>query len=387
MKKRHVCQITPYLYPFPGGQEIHTYMLSKHLAKLGWKVSIVTTNFPKGSSYEEQNGVEIYRTLRICNPMYNPFTPTMIPILFNLDVDIYHAHSYWNFSTNFASFASKLKKVPIIITSHGYQPLKSFIGKFVRTFYLKTLGKFTLDNVNYMLLYHPQDKSILRSLGISEENIELIPNAIDMDEFDPSIDAIDLINRYRLENTKQILFVGRLIQRKGCEFIVRAMPQILKEVPNAKLLVVGDGPEEDRLKKLIKNLNIDDSVILFGYIRPLGTLLKKIYKSSHLLVLPSLDECMSRTILEAMSMELPIVTTKNWYSEWLVQPNKEAALLVNPRNISMLADAIIKILKDEELSKNLSEKGKQLIETTYNWKIIAKRTIDLYEKCIKRAKK
>ena len=56
-----------------------------------------------------------------------------------------------------------------------------------------------------MLLYHPQDKSILKSLGISEENIELIPNAIDMDEFNPSIDAIDLINRYQLENTKQKL--------------------------------------------------------------------------------------------------------------------------------------------------------------------------------------
>jgi glycosyltransferase involved in cell wall biosynthesis len=307
--------------------------------------------------------------------------------LFDLDVDIYHAHSYWNFSTNFASFASKLKRVPIIITSHGYQPLKSFIGKFVKTFYLKTLGKFTLNNVNYMLLYHPQDKSILMRLGIPEANIELIPNAIDMDEFDPIMDASDIITKCDLGSTKQILFVGRLIKRKGCEFIVRAMPKILKEVPNTKFLIVGDGPEEDTIKKLINNLGIEDSVIMFGYVKPLGSLIKKIYKSSDLLVLPSLDECMSRTILEAMSMKLPIITTKNWYSEWLVQPNKEAALLVNPYNITMLADAIIKILTDDELSKNLAEKGRYLIETAYNWKIIAKRTINLYEKCIKRTQK
>jgi glycosyltransferase involved in cell wall biosynthesis len=238
-----------------------------------------------------------------------------------------------------------------------------------------------------MLLYHPQDKSILMRLGIPEANIELISNAIDMDEFDPIMDASDIITKCDLGSTKQILFVGRLIKRKGCEFIVRAMPKILKEVPNTKFLIVGDGPEEDTIKKLINNLGIEDSVIMFGYVKPLGSLIKKIYKSSDLLVLPSLDECMSRTILEAMSMKLPIITTKNWYSEWLVQPNKEAALLVNPYNITMLADAIIKILTDDELSKNLAEKGRYLIETAYNWKIIAKRTINLYEKCIKRTQK
>jgi len=383
MKKRHVCQIAPYIYPFPGGQELHAYMLSKHLAKLGWKVSLVTTNFPKNSNYEEQNGLEIYRTLRFCNPMDNPLTPTMIPILFDVDADIYHAHGYWNFSTNFASFASALKKVPMVITSHGYQPLQSFMGKFVRTFYLKTLGKFTLDNVDYMILNHPQDVPILKSLGISEERIEIIASAIDIDEFDPHISALDLINQYNLEKTKQILFVGRLIKRKGCEFIVRAMPQILKEIPNAKLLIVGDGPEEERLRRIVKKSNIEDSVIFFGYIRPLGTLLKKIYKSSHLLVLPSLDECMSRTILEAMSMRLPVVTTDDWYSKWLVKPNKEAALLVNPKNISMLASAVIEILNEEELSKKLALNGRQLIETSYNWQIIAKQVIHLYEKCIK----
>jgi len=164
------------------------------------------------------------------------------------------------------------------------------------------------------------------------------------------------------------------------------MPRILKAVANARLLVVGNGPEEDRLKKITKTLDIEDSVVFFGYIRPLGTFLKKIYKSSHLLVLPSLDECMSRTILEAMSMKLPVVTTKNWYSEWLVQPNNVAALLVNPRNTSMLADAVIKIIKDKELSKSLSENGRYLIETAYNWKIIARRVIELYEKCIRRTR-
>lgn len=386
MKKRHVCQISPYLYPFPGGQELHAYMLSKHLAKLGWKVSIVTTNFPKGLTYEEHDGMEIYRTLRVVNPMYNPFTPSMIPIFLDLDVDIFHAHGYWNFSTNFSAFASKLKKVPIVITSHGYQPLKSFLGKFVRTFYLKTLGKFTLDNVSYMILNHQHDVPILKSLGVSEDRIEIIASAIDMKEFDPSINASDLIGKYKFEKTKQILFVGRLIKRKGCEFIVQALPQILKEVPNAKLLIVGEGPEEVRLRKTVKELNIEDSVVFFGYIRPLGTLLKKIYKSSHLLVLPSLDECMSRTILEAMSMKLPIVTTDNWYSKWLVQPEKEAALLVNPKNKSMLANAVIRILKEEELSQKLLKNGRHLIETSYNWKIITKRVIDLYEKCIKHAK-
>ncbi|MFX1518971.1 MAG: glycosyltransferase family 4 protein [Promethearchaeota archaeon] len=381
-KGNSICQITPFLYPYPGGQEVHTYMLSRSLARIGWKVSIVTTNFPVGKTYEKVDGIEIYRTRMILNPIDNPITPSMLPILQKIDADVFHAHSYWNFSTNVACFVSKLKKIPFIITSHGYQPFRYFVGKFLRTFYLKTIGGYTLSNLDKMVLYHPQDKNILMSLGIPEKKIEIIPNAVSLDEFNPIIDGTDILETYDLNKSKRILFVGRLIKRKGCRFIIKAMPEILRTFPDAKLIVVGNGPQEAQLKNLVKKLGIADSVLFLGYIPPLGETLNKIYAISDVLVLPSLDECMSRVILEAMSMRKPIVTTDAWYSKWLVQPGEIAAILVNPKETEQLANAVIRVLQDSTLAMNLATKGRQLIEDRYNWEKIAKQLTKIYGKCI-----
>jgi glycosyltransferase involved in cell wall biosynthesis len=157
---------------------------------------------------------------------------------------------------------------------------------------------------------------------------------------------------------KTVLFVSRLIAGKGALDLVRALPRVRNSVP-CRLVLAGDGPEEDRVRALVAQLGLADYVQLTGYVD--GPVLADLYQEADVFVLPTtLDEGFPTVILEAMAAGLPIVTTPSRGPvEHLVEG--EHALFVPRRDPHALADGLVRLLTDLELSARMGEANRSKV--------------------------
>jgi len=225
------------------------------------------------------------------------------------------------------------------------------------------------------LIWSKSSEVIANSQGLKElalktnkrQEISVIYNGIDTKEFFP-----------KKKKSKEItvLTVSRLISRKGLEFLIKAMPEILKENNNVKLIIAGDGPKKNNLEKLAKSLGVLENVALLGYVE--HKKLPNLYRNADIFILPSLYEGMSNTILEAMASGLPIITTDTGGTKELIKGN---GIIIKKRSNTEIADAVNKIIKDKLLKDTYSKKSRELA-LNLNWHNLAKQYYELYKKVI-----
>jgi len=203
----------------------------------------------------------------------------------------------------------------------------------------------------------------------SDLKIKVIPNGIDAKIFSPA---------KKLVQKKQIVCSSRLGKRKGIEYLIKAMPRVLKTLPETKLVLIGEGVEKDELVNLTKQLGLNRQIIFKGQVE--HKKLPLIYHQSSLFVSPSLSESLSNSLLEALAAGLPVVATKVGGNPELV--NTKNGLLVPPANSQRLAKAIIKLLTQPALRKKLGQASRQTVKQ-HTWSKTAKEYIRLYEKTFK----
>ncbi len=185
------------------------------------------------------------------------------------------------------------------------------------------------------------------ALGIEAESIELLPNTFDADRFKPGIKPPELLERYKLTNDQPvILTVARLAtteQYKGYDNVLLAMPGILKRFPNARYVIVGDGPDREWVEALIRRLNISGHVTMAGYVP--NDSLRDHYNLCDIFAMPSKGEGFGIVFLEAVACGKPVVAgDKDASSEALL--NGRLGRLVDPDSVDQIADAICSTLSE-----------------------------------------
>src|SRR4029077_4299762 len=148
-----------------------------------------------------------------------------------------------------------------------------------------------------------------------------------------------------------ILFVGglnRSEQHKGLKTLLEAMLLIKEKIPNAQLTVVGDGDMRNEYESYVKNLDLQGSISFTGRLG--GTNLAAAYQNAHVFALPTSNDSLPMTILEAMACELPVVSTKTGSIPTLIEEEKNG-FLVNLHDHQILAKKIIELLEDEKQAK------------------------------------
>jgi N-acetyllactosaminide 3-alpha-galactosyltransferase len=239
---------------------------------------------------------------------------------------------------------------------------KCLVGKVNTAIYAKPI----LDNVAQIIATtesYARTSSVLRDYPY-----EIVPNGIRMETFDKHLLGLNSARRAR-----QILFVGRLSSVKGVNDFIKAAKIVLSQVSDAIFLIVGDGEERERLKKLAKGY--EDRIKFCGHISR-GALLK-LYASSSALVLPSFTrlEAFGLVLLEAMACETPVIASR---IPGVLDVVGEAGLLVRPRDPSSLANAILEILENPGYARSMGKNGRRRVEQKYDWKIIAQEILDVY---------
>jgi len=233
-------------------------------------------------------------------------------------------------------------------------------------------------------------KEELRKLGFPEERIRVCYNGVDPEKYNPKRvseeDTAKIRQRYGLtEDDLMIFFIGRLVWVKGVDKLIMAMPHILNEVPNAKLVVVGVGDMRGYLEKLVENLKIQENVkFRFEFIPEEERIMH--YAACDVAVFPSLYEPFGIVTLEAMSMEKPVVVGARGVSGMreIVVPSgpEQCGFHVNPYDPKDIAWGIVNSIKDPAERERLGKNGRKRVLENFTWDIVAKKTIELYEEVI-----
>jgi glycosyltransferase involved in cell wall biosynthesis len=187
------------------------------------------------------------------------------------------------------------------------------------------------------------------------------------------------------KNPRQILFLGRLAGNKGCDYLVKAMPRVLEKFPDTKLIICGDGEEKAHILDLVTQFNIGPSITFLG--TATFDKLVELYYTSIAYIFPSINrlEAFGIVQLEAMA-NFTAVVASDIPGPNAVMDVDQSGLLVPKQDPEALANAIIKILSDPAKAKAMGQRGRELVETKYNWKTIVKQVVGLYQEVLAKKK-
>ena len=193
--------------------------------------------------------------------------------------------------------------------------------------------------------------------------IAVIPNGVDSRIFYPA---------KKLSSKPVILCNSRSGKRKGVEYLIRAMPEVLKKIPKVKLVLVGEGIEKESLKRLTNKLKLDKQIKFLGQVK--HGKLPEIYRKASVFVLPSLSESLSNSLLEALACGLPVVATKVGGNPELM--NKKNGILVPATDSQVPAEAIVTAFNQSWPKIKIGKK--------FSWDKTAEKYFNLYEKTLKK---
>jgi phosphatidylinositol alpha-mannosyltransferase len=208
------------------------------------------------------------------------------------------------------------------------------------------------------------------------EHYSIIPNGIDTEHFRPDVKPIE---KYR-DGKLNILFVGRLEKRKGADYLLKAYCRVKREIPQSRLIIVGPGTKlRNKYEKLVKRNGLKD-VVFVGYTS--YDELPRYYKTADIFCAPATGwESFGIVLLEAMAVGVPVVASNiAGYASILTDGSE--GLLVPPKNDKNLAQALICLMKDESLRKEMGGGGIRKA-AEYDWKKVARMVLDYYTEVLK----
>jgi len=372
IKLLKILQVTNDLYPeVVGGIPLHTHHLCRDLSRMGYYTTVLTCSRSNHGHAKIDDYNVIYRKI-LFSPLGNSFSPHIFRTLLKIrdDYDLIHAHCHLFLSTIMASLVRRIGSPPLIITTHGI--MSASAPDWFNLLYMKTIGKWTLKSADRVICYTEMEKDKLANmLKIDSEKISVIPNGVDTDLFRPDPNNNKQSNQ---SNAITILWVGRFVRGKGVEYLIQAAKILVKAVPDLKILLVGDGPSKGKIKSLIEKFNLKKNVIIKENVP--NENMPEVYQKSDIFVLPSLNEGVPKTLLEAMACGIPVIISEFPHLEELI---KNAGLTFPKGDVHALADKIMRLIRDRELAKELGNNGRNKIVEGHSWGNTVLKTTELYE--------
>ncbi len=343
------------------GTEIATYYMAEHLAQRGHEVHVITSldeGLPE-ESYEK--GFYIHRLPRTKIRFAGAFIfwADIVRTIRRVSPVVVHAQSL---GIGVPALISKtILKIPYVVWGRGSDV-------YLPGWFTKRTLKTIMKNADSAIALTEDMKRTMQA--IYNRNIVVVPNGINLKEYtgDPSVQKVK-------GDEKRILFVGRLHPVKGVRYLLQAMKIVYEKMPDAKLILVGDGEERELLEKLADNLEIRECVEFAG--RVPHERVQDYMNQAEVFVLPSLSEGFPVTILEAMACGLPVVATRVGGLPDVIEDGVNG-YLVKAKEPSEIAEALLKLLQDEQLWETISKTNKQKVND-YSWERVALALEKIYQ--------
>ena len=372
-----------------GGIARVVHDLSKRLIKDGHDVTVVTYRDLDSLYFENDKGVKVYRVDNY-NIRPNNFIDWIMQLNFNMvakaseiianegSFDIIHAHDW--LVANAAKTLKHAYKIPLVSTIHATESGRnSGIHDDTQRYINDTEWMLTYESCEVIVNSNFMKGHIQGLFGLPFDKINVISNGINITNFNGIERDYEFRRQYALDNEKIILYMGRLVYEKGIQHLISAMPKILENYHDSKLIIAGKGGMLDELKAQVHAMGIHNKVYFTGYLN--SKQVQKMYKCADVAVFPSTYEPFGIVALEAMLAGVPTVVSDVGGLNEIVE-HRLTGMKSYVGNANSIADSILSLLYDYQLATNVAKNAKAKVKELYNWNKIAQDTHFIYQKAI-----
>ena len=358
-------------HPLGGGAEVHFHEIFSRIAGRGHEVTLFCSSFPGAPEHETVDGIRVIR-----KGGRNTF-------------NFWVAAKYWTTfrHQDFDVVVDDINKIPFFTPLFVRKPLVGIAHHlFGRTVFLEThflaalyvylsekLIKFFYRRIPFLVVSESTREEFLR-LGFPESNLVIVPNCVDP--------AVYRSTGVAKSDTPLIGYFGRLKKYKRVDHLLRAFRIVRKGLPEARLVIVGDGDDRARLEWMSQELGLRDSVTFTGHAA--GTKKVEHLQEMHFAVNTSSKEGWGLTVLEANACGTCVIASDVLGLRDSVIDG-ETGLLYEYGNIEQLSQKIFLLLRDQRLRERLSEKALEWSKK-FRWEDSARKTLELLEKTLAAAR-
>ena len=396
-------------YPMTNGVAVFAHNLALGLAKRGHEVMVICPSFTGKKYRHKQDGVTTVHLKSIRFPFYPdqinkvpekkmifgkrlpqiaykhgiwaaPYPyPEIKRVLKKFQPDVIHNQTAETIAIAATAYA-RLNNVPLVATGHAYpdnvtgqfkalKPIKRPLDAVLRTYMASFLKHSEYATMPTEIAI---DDLIPKNRKHFKVPVEPLSNGVDLSSFSPGKASPKIYKKYNLPEAQPIvLYVGRVDPEKSIAKVVEAFATVVQKIPDAILVIAGDGTDKPHLSDLAKYLNLENSVKFLGKVMPPD--LMEIYKTGSIFATASKTETQGIVLIEAAATGLPLVAVDAGAVRELCQ-NKRNGFLCKPDDTDEIAKSIIKILSNKELHKKFS---KESLEIAKNHDL--QRTLDRFQ--------
>ncbi len=376
--------------PHISGVTTSIKMLKEALENMGHSVYIVTANLTNHKfTYDNKNKI-IYipgiKTGIYNTRLTNIYSKKAFKIIKEWKLDIIHSQTEFGIGV-FSRIVSKKLHIPVV---HTYHTLYEDYVYYVTHGFFDNLGKKLAIKITKYFCDKKCDELVVPTKKIKDlfinkyhftRNINVISSGIDTKKFELNLNIEKNIKKlrkeFKLKNTDIIIgSVGRIAKEKSFDKEIKAIKELLEINKNIKLMIIGDGPELDNLKKLVKYLNIENNVIFTGKVN--YDLIPSYYNLFNIMVSFSKTETQGLTIIEGLAASLPVLCIKDESFEAMVENNYNGYLFKNNKEFLELAQ---KLINNSKLYEIMCKNAKNSIYK-YSKEVFASEILKIYSKAI-----
>ena len=365
-----IVQICPYSWDAPGGVQAHVRQLSRHLARRGHEVLVLTP----GDEPATDDHVQI-----VGRPVRVPFNGSVVPLCFSaasgaqvrsaLDrfaPDIVHVHEPLAPSTSMLGTFSA--KAPVVATFHAYYGHESLhahmysaVAPLLRPIWRRLACRIAVS----------QAAASCVGSRMGTDRLRVIPNGIDIDHFERAGPA-------DLPPGRKLLFVGRLERRKGLPVALRAFADLATKLPDLTMLVIGEGPDREAVDELPDDLR--GRVSMLGYLH--GEALPTYHAAADVFIASATgQESFGIVLIEAMAAGLPVVASDIPGYREVVRAGVEG-LLVPPGDPGALSESLLTILQNPALAMRFASAGRKRARV-FSWESVIGKLEAAYDEALR----
>lgn len=369
--------------PFRGGISTYAYDLSVGLAGLGHSVSIVAP----GAKWETQpRSVAVDRFRSPAGPVRRYFAgrAALRTALDRFQPDLVHAA---NSMAHLVCGRTPMHGVPYVVTVHGTEIGKNLIQKGAFSSVRRCMFLTSYRRASHIISVSRFVENLCREAGLDAASVSTIYNGVESrPRFYPPETLSDLRSRFDLYGKKVILTVAQLHPRKGQDRVLHALPDVIRHVPSAVYLMVGEGPSERHLRLMIRELKLEHQALLCGSFEDAG----KFLGIADCVVLFSCPwnhsiEGFGLSAAEAMSYGVPVVVSDTGGLPEVVL-HGESGIVVPSGDVPALARAMIDLLSDPGRAAEMGEKGRRRVESQFPLERFVRETAEVYRKVVQRSR-